>query len=326
MAKTIVGSILHGAYGDLYEQALCLKHYAATHPDVELRLFAASTVRLDAFRVLDLSFASTFELWSEIPRHDDIGRFLQFQVHDGELKAEVLSKLPSEVLAKIDRERNLLPWTYLRDNHLVPPPASYQLTLSPEGTRQLAQVAAANGISDDIWQRPTISFLWRYRVGAGAISSFGQKSQQQLVASYSAIFRDLIAAFDCHFLVCGMNVVTDESNRATTDNKYPPFGLELPASRVTYMKGLSWPLELEIASRATVSCGHASGFTEGQWLKRGRDMVLMDAPPHYLAKVAYHRMPLFHLDKPFELIRAMLSRSATSYKQRIARMLKNATL
>lgn len=324
MGKRIVGSILHGAYGDLYEQVLCLKHYAGAHPETELRLFAATATRLEAFQALDLSFALSFELWREIEKQPEIENFEQFQIHDAELKNDVLSNLSSPTLKKFDREHNKLPWTYMRENGLIPEPNGLRLTLAPEGEQELVAVAAGNGIRDEIWARPTISFLWRYRKGAGAISSFGQKTEQELVAGYSRMFRKLIDQFGCHVLVCGMNVVTDETNRVRTDNKYPSFGLDLPPENVTYMKGLSWPLELELASRATVACGHASGFTEGMWLKRGRDMVLMDAPPHYLAKAAYHRMPLFHLDRPWTLAQAMFERSPEAYGRRIAAILRRA--
>lgn len=324
MGKRIVGSILHGAYGDVYEQALCLKHYAMVHPETELRLFAATTTRLESFRVLDLSFARSFELWSEIDRQAEIESFFQFQIHDAELKGDVLAHLAPATLAKFDRERNNLPWTYMRENRLIPEPDRFRLTLTAEGERELAAVAAGNGIRAEIWSRPTVSFLWRYRKGAGAISSFGQKSEEELVAGYSGMFRKLIQDFSCHILVCGMNVVTDETNRARTDNKYPAFGLELSPESVTYMKGLSWPLELEIASRATAATGHTSGFTEGLWLKRCKDVVLMDPQPHYLAKAAYHRMPLFHLDRPWALARAALVRSPESYGRRIARILRRA--
>lgn len=322
--KTVVGSILHGAYGDLYEQAICLKHYAAMHPEVELKLFAATRVRLESFHALDLSFASVFDLWTEIEKHNDIERFYQFQVQDGELSRDVLNRLPEQVLRKIDRTRNNLPWVYLRDNKLIPAPGEYQLPLSAWGASELSRTADANGISGGMWSKPTTNFLWRYRRSAGAISSFGQKSKEALIHSYSAMFRRIIAEYDCHILVCGMNIVTTDSNREVTDNKYPDFGLDLPAERVTYMKGLSWPLELEIASRATVCCGHASGFTEALWLKRGRDVVLMDAPLHYLAKIAYHRMPLFNLNRPLNLAVALLNRSADSYRRRIEFALNGA--
>lgn len=325
MSPVQVASILHGAYGDVYEQLLCLKHYALTHPGVQLRLVAATKTRQKAFRDLDLSFASEFSHWTSIGEHSAIDTFLQFQVHDRELQDDVLSKLPEPVLARIDRQRNLLPWVYLRDHKLIPETGRFQLSLGKDGARALQDVASANGVPPEIWLRPTISFLWRYRVGAGAISSRGQKTQQELVTSYSEMFRNLIEKHDCHILVCGMNVITNDANRERTDNKYPSFGLDLPADRVTYFKGLSWPLELELASRATVCCGHASGFTEGLWLKRGGGVVLMDAPPHYLAKAAYHRMPLFNLNRPWVLAQAALSNSARAYEQRIGQLLHRSS-
>jgi hypothetical protein len=326
MKRSVIGSILHGAYGDLYEQAICLKHFAALHPEVDLKLFAATTTRLNSFLALDLSFASSFELWTEIENRPEIESFYQFQVQDGELNSDVLRKLPTDILARFDRTQNLLPWNYLRDNGLVPTPKQFQLELSESGIADLEKVALSNGISDETWHKPTISFLWRFRQpGRGTISNFGQKSQEEMVRSYSAIFRKIASKFDCHIIICGMNIVTTESNRTLTDNKYPDFGLDLPIERVTYMKGLSWPLELDISSRATVCCGHPSGFTEGLWLKRGRDMVLMDAPPHYLAKIAYRRMPLFDLNKPFNLAMALINRSGDVYRKRIESILTKST-
>jgi hypothetical protein len=286
-------------------------------------LFAVTPTRLEVFSALDLSFAAGFELWTEIEKHPDIERFFQFQIR-GELESEVLSKLPAGVLAKFDRDNNYLPWVYMRDNKLVPTPERYQLRLSSSGTRELPKIALENGISDEIWRKPTINFVWRYRKpGLGTISNIGQKSQEELVRSYSAMFQRIINEYDCHILINGMNIAyKSESDRKLTDDKYPEFGLELPAGRATYMRGLSFALELEIASRATVCCGNASGFTESLWLKRGGGMVLMDAPPHYLAKILYRRMPFFDLDRPLNLAAAFLNRSIDGYKRRIESILK----
>jgi hypothetical protein len=141
------------------------------------------------------------------------------------------------------------------------------------------------------------------------------------VEVYSQVFRDVLRKYPCHVLVYGMNLKTDDSNRERTDNKYADFGLDLPPERVTYMKGKSWPLELEIASRSTVCCGNPSGFTEGLWLKRGRGVVLMHSPPHYLAKAAYHRMPLFRLNRPLNLAAAFFRHSASYYEKRLSSFL-----
>jgi hypothetical protein len=289
---------------------------------VELKLFAATRTRLESFRALDFSFATVFDLWTEIVKHPDIERFFQFQIHDGELNRDVLSRLPGLISSKFDRATNNLPWVYLRDNRLIPTPGRFQLTLSQSGKDNYGQVCAENRIQQDMWAKPTVNFLWRYRDSGGAIRGFGQKPQSELVRSYSGLFQRLISEFDCHILVCGMNIVTIDSNREITDSKYPDFGLDLPPGTVTYMKGLSWPIELEIAARADVCCGHASGFSEGLWLKRGEKMVLMDAPPHYLLKTLYHRMPLFDLNAPMNLARAFLDRSSGSYFRRISRLLR----
>jgi hypothetical protein len=179
MSQTVVASILHGAYGDLYEQAICLKHFAVTHPEVRLKLFAATASRLDSFRAFDLSFASVFELWTEIASHPDIESFFQFQVHDRELNENVLQHLSDEVLAKIDRVHNQLPWTYLRDNHLIPVPKRFELTLSAHGQRELSSMISSYDCLDEKSQ--TISFLWRYRARSGAIRGIGQPPKQTLV-------------------------------------------------------------------------------------------------------------------------------------------------
>jgi len=325
MARSVIGSILHGAYGDLYEQAICLKHYAANHPEVELKLFTATKTRLESFRALDFPFATVFDLWTEIENHPNISRFFQFQIFDGELNRDILNKLPESILAKFDRTRNKLPWVYMRKNRLTPPPNRYKLTLSEYGLRELDKVVLASGIPEGVWRKQTINFLWRYRSSQRiehGISSVGQKAQDELVQSYSAMFQRIASEFDCHFIVCGMKIVTTEFNRAITDNKFPDFGLDLPPERTTYLKGLSWPIELEIASRSTACCGNASGFTEGLWLKRGGNVVLMDAPLHYLAKIAYHRMPYFGLNRPLALAEAFFNRSTDAYRRRIESILR----
>jgi len=321
MRNQIVGSILHGAYGDVYEQAICLKHYKSCHPEIELRLFASTSIRLVSFEALDLSFASSFSLWTHVETFTDIDRFFQFQIYDSELRDDVLSKLSPLCREKFDFETNMLPWDYMKAHRLIPVPERFQLNLSKEGESDLTKVESMNQIPASIWEKPTISFLWRYRMGQGAISSFGQKSKEELVNSYSKLFSQLIEKYDCHLLVCGMNIRTTDANRAVTDNKYSEFGLVLPTPNVTYLQGLSWTLELEIASRATVCCGHASGFTEALWLKRGKDVVLMDAPPHYLLKAAYHRMPLFHLNHPLVFLSSLFARNRRSYRRRIERIL-----
>jgi hypothetical protein len=219
----VIASILHGAYGDVYEQALCLKHYAMTHPNTELKLFFSRSSRMESFRALDFSFASTCELWTRIPEHDDIDRFYQFQVLDGELTRDVLQNLPEQVLAKIDRTTNHIPWIYMRDNRLLPAPGNCQLPLSQFGCDELKRISLACGIEEEMWRVPTISFLWRYRYRkAGAVSGFGQKSQESLVRAYSSMFRRFISKYNCRILICGMNLVTTDSNRESKTTSTRP--------------------------------------------------------------------------------------------------------
>src|SRR5579871_4022183 len=99
MQPTVFASILHGAYGDYYEQAVCLKDFCLKHPQARLQLFASAPNRLAELRVLDFSWADCFELWTEIPKHR-VDAFLQFQRRDPDLEREVLSKLPSEITQK----------------------------------------------------------------------------------------------------------------------------------------------------------------------------------------------------------------------------------
>jgi hypothetical protein len=295
-----LGSILHGAYGDYYEQALCLKHFVSQNPEVKLKLFAASPYRMSELSVLDFSFAGGFELWSEISKHA-IDEFLQFQVMDPDLRREVIAELPASVKAKLNLRKNLLPWDYLRP--LLPLPASLQIGLSECGRERLPEVAAANGISGTVFQKPTIGFLWRYRSAASAIRPYLQPSRAALVEKYSKVFRQLIEQFDCTVLVCGMNLKTTDENRTRVDAKFAEFGLDIPESNCIYLRGLSWALELEILSRCTVCMGHSSGFTEALYIKRARGVVLVDPPYHYLLKLLRHRMPLFDFWTPRNFIK-----------------------
>src|SRR6267378_8089545 len=108
-----VGSIIHGAYGDCYEQMICLRHYKRTHPGVRLILFFASEARKKELQVFDLSFADGVHSSTAIPQAP-VNRFFQFQIRDSELQHEVLSKLPANILAKMDLRRHLKTWSMVR--------------------------------------------------------------------------------------------------------------------------------------------------------------------------------------------------------------------
>lgn len=305
MSATVLGSILHGAYGDYFEQAVCLKAFRLRHPEVKLKLFAAASHRLAELQVLDFSWADCFELWTEIPKHD-IDTFFQFQVRDPELQADVLSKLSLDVLRKFDLKNNRLPWQTLRS--ILPLAPEQQLGLSELGRATLPNLLRENGIDPQLFNQPTIGFLWRHRASGGAVKPLVQSDAVELVEKYSRLFGRLIDTYGCHVLVCGMKVSRTPENMHRIDAKFPKYGLDLPSEFSTYLKGLSWALELEILSGCTLCVANPSGFSEALWIKRGRGVVLLDPPPHYLAKALWHRVPLFNLQSARGVVTALTSR------------------
>lgn len=300
----IFASILHGAYGDYYEQAVCLKSLRFNHPDTRIKLFAANAHRLTELRVLDFSWAECFEVFTDIANHK-FDKFFQFQAQDRELRSDVLSKLPGTVLEQWNCQENLIPWQYLRP--ILPLSSERQLSLSDLGRSRLSQVMQENGISADTFQKPTIGFLWRYRSSEGAIRGNG-RDPLCLVEKYSRLFRRVIDAYGCHILVCGMKVARTQENMHRIDAKYPAYGLDLPAELSTHLKGLSWALELEMLSRCTLCVANPSGFSEALWIRRGGGVLLVDPGLHYLAKAVRHRVPLFNLHHPKPLLSALASR------------------
>jgi hypothetical protein len=305
MTPTIFGSILHGAYGDYYEQAVCLKDFSLKHPDVRLKLFAAASHRLEELRVLDFSWADGFELYTQIPEHP-VDKFFQFQIRDRELRDEIFPKLPPEALCKLQSEENRLPWAYLRS--ILPLAPAKQIGLSDLGLSRLPVVMQENGIDPEVFNRPTIGFLWRHRAPGGAIRASLQSDAKKLVEKYARLFRRLIDTYGCHILICGMKVPRTRENMHRIDAKFSEYGLDLPHESSTHLKGLSWALELEVLSRCTLCVANPSGFSEALWIKRGGRVLLVDPTPDYLTKALWHRMPFFNLQQPRLLLSALASR------------------
>ena len=290
MSRTI-GSILHGAYGDYYWQLTSLKLFARRNPGVRLRLYSASASRMEAIRQFDLSFADSVEPWQALLDNSP-DEFLQYQVHDIELRQDVLSHLPKQVLAKIDQIHNRIFYRDLLGE--LPLPADLRLRLTADGLREADRVMEACGLDADLFdRRPTLAFLWRYRSAQSAIHPLGQPSPEECIQKYSQAFRRLIDDYDCHVLVTGMKLVTDETNRVRVDAKFSTFGLDLPPERCTYMKGLGWVADLEILSRCTAAAAMASGFSEALDTHRGGGVVLLDPPLVYALKFLKYRVRLF---------------------------------
>jgi len=291
MPKT-VGSILHGAYGDYYWQATCLKLLAQRNPAVRIRLYGAAPARMEALRQFDLSFADSFEPWQALLGGPAPDEFLQYQVQDPDLTRDVLGQLPPEILARLDRQRNRVFYRDLRPHWPLGP--KDRLRLSPAGLQETERVMRACGLGPDFFaRRPTLAFLWRYRRSTSAISPLLQPPEEECVRKYSEAFGRLIENYDCHVLATGMKLVTDDTNRKRVDAKFATYGLDLPPERCTYLKGLGWAADLEILSRCTVAAGMASGFSEALDAHRGGGVLLLDPPIVYALKMLKYRIRLF---------------------------------
>ncbi len=297
----VIGSILHGAYGDYYEQALCLKHYRLTHPETRLELFFASPHRKRELAVFDWSFADATHDWQALAERP-IDRFVQYQAHDAELRVDVLEKIPATVRTQIGDEQRL-PWHYLRE--YFPFAEKFQLGLSDAGRAQQAEIERELGLTAATFARPTIGFLWRYRAPGGAIKTLWKSDPADYANKYARALRRIIERFDAHVLVCGMKVRTTAENAHRVDNKFSEFGLDLPPERSTHLHGASWGAEMEILTRCDLTISNPSGFSEALYLRRGHDALLVDPPLHYLGKLAKHRMPLFDFLTPAGMLHAV---------------------
>ncbi len=296
-----IGSILHGAYGDYYEQLLCLKQYKRRHPEDRLVLIFESPGRLKELRVFDLAFADEVHSAADLPSlAPEIDRFVQYQVKDAELRANLLTPNQALFHGKLDWETNHKPWTTMRTIDFRDP--ANDVGLSDEGRARLPECMRDNGISDALLAGPTVGFLWRYRAPGpdAAVSSALLPSEDEVRQSKSELLRRLAEEHGAHALICGMSVKVTDENRARVDNKFSDRRLDVDAAQATYLRGLSWGLELEILRRCSICIVMPSGFSEALWIKRTHsrrraDVCLVDAPPHYLAKLAWNRMGLFDL-------------------------------
>jgi hypothetical protein len=291
-SHTIIGSILHGAYGDYYEQIVCLRHLKRIRPDVHFVLFFASESRLTELAVFDLSFADEVHpvsLICDVP----VETFLQFQVHDPELRQEILLKLPTAVLQKFDLAQNLTPWSFIRGIYRMFR-SDCDVPLGPLGLSRLPQCFHDNGLDESKFPNSfTVGFLWRHRAPGGAISSSFQSSKEILLRTKSALFSALAEQYGAQIIIAGMNCHVTKENRERIDAKFTESRLDVREDTCVYLKGLSWGLELEIVRRCSLCIVMPSGFSEALLMKRSDATVLVDPPVHYLAKLLWNRMPFF---------------------------------
>jgi hypothetical protein len=298
-----IGSIIHGALGDCYEQLLCLQKYKATHGNnISLIGFFAVESRYRAFLHYDLSLFD--EIYSaEKIGHVAIDSYYQFQFRDEELQPDVISKLSPSELIKFDVTTNLLPWHILKTHNYRASPLS--LILSIKGQEYLAFVKEIHGIIED--NKKKVGFLWRHR--NKGLNSSGQYPKHIIKNNISEVMNYFVKEHNAHIYVCGMGAgnlseldcyqrVVDEGGIALGEHKwkFDPELLDIEEKSVTYLMGTGYAAEMEIMSQCDILVMMPSGFSEPLWMRNPGKVVMVYPPFEYLLKLWKHRVPFFDND------------------------------
>ena len=320
-----VATILHGAYGDYFEQLLCFADLAEKYSQHSYHIFFANPYRMEEFLKLDLNFAKTLALHTEI-ENTDIDVFYQFQIFDVELKEEVLSNLSKETLSKFDFKHNLLPHIYMRSMQ-DKKQKRFALTFNQKGEQSYNDIGST--LTKDFFKNKTIGFMWRYRSAQGAVSPKFMPSENVLKDKYSTVLEQAIKQWDCNVLVAGMKVKTTEENRFIVDAKFPEYGLNFKHDNLHYLPGKGWLAEVELIAQCDIVICNPSGFSEAIFLK-GKECIVVDPPLHYVLKTIKNRFPLFNigLGSPAqiaELLRSIFQRHSKQFlTDRINRVLSKS--
>jgi len=304
--KKRIGTIIHGALGDCYEQLCAIRKLRQRDQTNSWVGFFAVKERLDAMRHFKLDMLDEIHLAEEISVIN-VDYFYQFQVKDCELKSEVIDVLPDSIKSKFDLKHNKKPWSFIRLHdfrHSV-----LELELSDAGKDYLPICFKENGIDPAIFGRDlTIGYLWRYRSSGGA---YFQHPKDWIMRTKSELFRRLIDEHGARILICGMNKDAGTNEAIPEDiltragfvkgeymSKFAEARLDLPQDRCTYLKGIGYAAEMEIMSRCDLLLMMPSGFSEALWMKQKAPVVLIDPPPDYMLRLAWNRMPLFNNNNP----------------------------
>jgi len=285
-----IATILHGAYGDYFEQLLCIVDLAEKNKQHKFLLFFSNPYRMEEFIKLDLSFAFKVALTTEIDQ-SDIDCFYQFQVLDIELKEEVLSTLSPETLKKFDLENNLLPHIYMNTVQ-EKKTKRFSLPFSVSGKESYDEIRSQ--LPTDFFKNKTIGFMWRYRSAQGAVSPMFMPDEETLKEKYSTVLETAIKQWDCNVLVAGMKVKTTEENRFIVDAKFPEYGLNFQHENLHYLPGKGWLAEVELIAQCDIVICNPSGFSEAIFLK-GKECIIVDPPLHYILKTIKNGFPLFDI-------------------------------
>ena len=287
-AGSNVGTVLHGAYGDYFEQLLCIVDLAKKHPQYDFHLFFANPHRMKEFEFLDMSFAKTVALHDKI-ESVEVDTFYQFQIFDQELKDDVISHLSEPTKAKFDFNVNLLPHVYMNTVQETKK-VRFDLEFNDAGMQNFNRIKST--LPKDIFKNKTIGFMWRYRAANGAVNPLFMPSEETLKDKYSEVLQKAIEEWDCHVLVAGMKVKTTDENRHMVDAKFPEYGLNFQHENLHYLPGKGWLAEVELIANCDIVICNPSGFSEAIFLK-GKDCIVVDPPLHYVVKTLKNGFSLF---------------------------------
>lgn len=303
----ILGTIIHGALGDCYEQLCAIKLLKLTMPDTKWIGFFAVSERMDAMVHFKLDMLD--EVYKiDVIESVHVDKYFQFQIKDAELNDEVLNRLSNKLRIKFDFKNNILPWHVLRTIDYEN--GGIKLELSEIGKTYLPICCDLNNVSDEVFNSKfTVGFLWRYRVKGGAVNPLFQRSKEWILKTKSELFNELIDKHNAHIIVAGMDKGSAQTNEITNaqkvagvvsgeyNSKYTNDTLEILSDNVCYLKGLGYAAELEIMSRCNLLLLMPSGFSEPLWMKHSEKVVLIDPPPVYMAKLWRNNMPFFNNNK-----------------------------
>lgn len=308
MQKKRIGTIIHGALGDCYEQ-LCAIKLLKNHGERWIGFFVVKE-RLDAMKHFNIDMLDETYMVSDIA-NVEIDYFFQFQIKDMELQEYVFSKISHKIRSKFDFTVNIKPWQIIRTHDFRK--EGLKLELSETGKDYLPVCMNHNLLSESTFQgRITVGYLWRYRTGRGAaIKPYFQRPKEWILKTKTELFNKLIAEYNAHIIIAGMNKNISGSPVADSDvlkngavrtgeykAKYATEILDIPSANCTYLKGLGYAAEMEIMSRCSFLIMMPSGFSEPLWMRRDVPVVAVDPPPDYILRLTYNRVPFFNNLEP----------------------------
>ena len=302
LENKIIGTIIHGALGDCYEQLCAIKILRHNLVNSKWIGFFAVKDRMIAMQNYNLDMLDEVYFFTDIV-NISVDTFYQFQIDDDELKSTVIYSLPDNVRNKFDFSHNIIPWSIIKNFDYSR--NGLKLNISNIGQENLRCCFSANNIDLSIFKdKFTVGYLWRYRKFGGAIKPYFQKSIDSILKNKSDLFNKLISQYNAHIIVAGMSY--EEGNEEIRNirikggvvqgeikSKFSTYKLNIPRKNVTYLKGLGYASEMEIMSYCDIIIVMPSGFSEPLWMRREKPVFLVDAPLHYIMKLYINGMPFF---------------------------------